>query len=606
MSTGAREKKSASPSRASQRKRGTSEAALSTQGTVSPAQSHAAEPAIAQRTVCPCGGGCPRCAQSKGASTAKGVSTALDSAPVKDSILHRMEGAFGTSFQDVRIRTDAEAADRAQSLRAQAYTDGKEIGFARDVFRPDTQQGLFTIAHEFAHVLQGRGGNGGRMLNEQLPSGASPLRLHAQRPSAWQADPAEVNADAAAHQVIAGRSPEVAPFAFEGRPRLISTDIAGQLSNPTSVTDPTSAGTSSNPDFINAQILQQQDLARSAYAQGQVDQGNQFLSDAEPLKKQAEQAAIQNMQALIGYCTSKVQQLLQQVSEALQQAENIKGQILQQQQLASEADRQGKMDQASQFRRDAQGLQSKIAQYEKQADEYLTQVRQILLEALKQPPKKSPDPKPQPNPQPQVQPQVQPKDKPDSGSVSAQAGVTFQAGPVTGYTKKSVPLVVAWQAPKDWKLSANTLHVEFDFLNSLTFGAGYAKSDSSTTGKPDKLTDGLQLQLSVYGVQAKLNATGNWETDIGMQLFLTPKYTTTTPTPDPKTKLLPSLFTLDTGGNLVVQQHLGKHVLLVGTLTGGYEYHHDPGETSSKSGLYWGAGAAVKVPFDISDIFSKH
>lgn len=605
MSTGAREKKSALSSRSPQRKRGAVHAGIATQDTISPAQAHAAEPAIPQRTVCPCGGGCPRCAAKNVASTKKIASTALDSTQGKDSILHRMEGAFGTSFQGVRIRTDAEAADRAQSLRAQAYTDGKEIGFARGVFRPDTQQGLFTIAHEFAHVLQGRGGNGGRMTTGQLPSGSSPLSLRAQQPSSSHADPAEVNADAAAHRVIAGRTPEVAPFTFEGRPRLISTDVAGQLSNPTSVTDPTSAGTSSNPDFINAQILQQQELARSAYAQGQIDQGNQFLSDAEPLKKQAEQAAIQNMQALIGYCTSKVQQLLQQVSEALQQAEQIKGQILQQQQLASEADRQGKMDQASQFRRDAQVLQSKIAQYEKQAEEYLAQIRQTLLDALKQPPKKSQDTKPQPNPQPPVQPQVQPKSKPDYGSVYAQTGVSNQVGPVAGSSKTSyVPLIVAWQAPKDWKLSANTLHL--DFLNSLTLGAGFARSDSSTTGKPDKWSDGVQLQLSVYGVQAKLNAAGNWETDIGIQLFLTPKYTTSALTPDPKTKLLPSRFTLDTGGNLVVQQHLGKNLLLVGTLTGGYEDHHDPGETSSKSGLYWGAGAALRGTFDLSSIFSKH
>ncbi len=567
MSTGAREKKSTSPSRASQRKHGASEAALSAQDAVSPAQSHAAEPAIAQRTVCPCGGGCPRCAAKKSGSTA-----ALDSSPVKDSILHRMEGAFGTSFQDVRIRTDAEAADRAQSLRAQAYTDGKEIGFARDVFRPDTQQGLFTIAHEFAHVLQGRGGNGGRMPNGQLPSGSSPLRLRAQRPAASQADPAEVNADAAAHQVIAGRSPEVAPFAFEGRPRLISTDIAGQLSNPTSVTDPTSSGTSSNPDFINAQILQQQDLARSAYAQGQVDQGNQFLSDAEPLKKKLEQQAMQAVQSMIDRCTPKVQELFHLFAEANRLAELKKGEILNQQELAQSADQKGQMDQASKFRRDTLELRDAIAQYKKQAEEYARQIMEMLQQEVQHLSKEVPDKPAQKKELPPPTPDVQgkPTNKPSffdrkfylQFTSSLQDGIT---GGLKGSEKSSTALVGALQL----RGLPNS-----NFLQSPTAGIGVARSDSTTPAKPTPSTSySVQGQVSVYPYQAKLDLFNLGKTDIGLQVSETIK--------GPP-------ITSDTAINLVLQQHVGQNGLIILTGTTGYE-------DGPKSGIFLGASIALRV-----------
>jgi hypothetical protein len=127
-----------------------------------------------------------------------------------------MERAFGTSFADVELRTDTEAGSRARSLGARAYTDGTEIGFAPDVFRPETPQGLFTIAHEFAHVVQGRGGMPGiRPTPPALHHGSVHLQTEAAAEGQIPTDPAEENADAAAMQVLEGSLPDVKPFVLD-------------------------------------------------------------------------------------------------------------------------------------------------------------------------------------------------------------------------------------------------------------------------------------------------------------------------------------------------------------------------------------------------------
>jgi hypothetical protein len=85
-----------------------------------------------------------------------------DAEPEDAAVQRQQLGArFGMSFSDVRLRIDAQAAERAERAGARAYTEGREIGFARGVYRPDTPAGRLTIAHEFAHIAQRRGGNMG-------------------------------------------------------------------------------------------------------------------------------------------------------------------------------------------------------------------------------------------------------------------------------------------------------------------------------------------------------------------------------------------------------------------------------------------------------------
>jgi hypothetical protein len=65
-----------------------------------------------------------------------------------------MAPRFGHDFGEVRIHTDAKAADSARAVGAQAYTVGRDVVFATGRYAPQTLAGKKLIAHELAHVLQ--------------------------------------------------------------------------------------------------------------------------------------------------------------------------------------------------------------------------------------------------------------------------------------------------------------------------------------------------------------------------------------------------------------------------------------------------------------------
>jgi hypothetical protein len=73
-----------------------------------------------------------------------------------------LERRLGHSFADVRVHTDAQAADSAQSLAARAYTTGSEIVFGTGEYAPETRAGRALLAHELAHVVQQRHGDATR------------------------------------------------------------------------------------------------------------------------------------------------------------------------------------------------------------------------------------------------------------------------------------------------------------------------------------------------------------------------------------------------------------------------------------------------------------
>lgn len=64
------------------------------------------------------------------------------------------EPRLGRSLGDVRIHTDASAAQVAQQLSARAFTYGNHIVFAASQYQPDSDSGKRLLAHELAHVLQ--------------------------------------------------------------------------------------------------------------------------------------------------------------------------------------------------------------------------------------------------------------------------------------------------------------------------------------------------------------------------------------------------------------------------------------------------------------------
>ena len=65
---------------------------------------------------------------------------------------------MGYDFSNVRIHTDAHAAQAARSINALAYTHGNNIVFGAGQYAPETRGGQHLLAHELAHVVQQRAG----------------------------------------------------------------------------------------------------------------------------------------------------------------------------------------------------------------------------------------------------------------------------------------------------------------------------------------------------------------------------------------------------------------------------------------------------------------
>jgi hypothetical protein len=74
--------------------------------------------------------------------------------PLDDGTRSTMESAFGASFDDVRVHTDSQASQSAESVGANAYTVGSDVVFKSGQFDPGSDKGQRTIAHELAHVVQ--------------------------------------------------------------------------------------------------------------------------------------------------------------------------------------------------------------------------------------------------------------------------------------------------------------------------------------------------------------------------------------------------------------------------------------------------------------------
>ena len=67
-----------------------------------------------------------------------------------------MEPRFGHDFSEVRVHTDAKAAESARDLNASAYTVGSNIVFGAGQFLPETQTGRHLLSYELTHVAQQR------------------------------------------------------------------------------------------------------------------------------------------------------------------------------------------------------------------------------------------------------------------------------------------------------------------------------------------------------------------------------------------------------------------------------------------------------------------
>jgi hypothetical protein len=67
-----------------------------------------------------------------------------------------MEPRFGYDFSQVRVHTDAKAAESARMINALAYTVGQDIVFDAGQYSLGINSGQKLVAHELAHVIQQR------------------------------------------------------------------------------------------------------------------------------------------------------------------------------------------------------------------------------------------------------------------------------------------------------------------------------------------------------------------------------------------------------------------------------------------------------------------
>ncbi len=65
-----------------------------------------------------------------------------------------MEPRFGHDFSQVRVHTDAKAAESARAVNAMAYTVGRDVVFASRQYAPATTHGRRLLAHELTHTIQ--------------------------------------------------------------------------------------------------------------------------------------------------------------------------------------------------------------------------------------------------------------------------------------------------------------------------------------------------------------------------------------------------------------------------------------------------------------------
>jgi len=78
-----------------------------------------------------------------------------------------MESRFARNFGDVRIHTDARAAESAQAVGARAFTVGRDVLFAPGEYQPQRDAGRRLFAHELVHTIQQSGG--GAFVQREIP-----------------------------------------------------------------------------------------------------------------------------------------------------------------------------------------------------------------------------------------------------------------------------------------------------------------------------------------------------------------------------------------------------------------------------------------------------
>jgi hypothetical protein len=126
-----------------------------------------------------------------------------------------MEERFGHDFSQVRVHTDARAAESALAVDAMAYTVGWDMVFAAGQFAPDSHEGRKLIAHELTHVVQQQSAVGDARVGSLTADYESEADQTAKRVISAQG---QVNPSIRSEIVLA-RQPENAPPAELPQPK---------------------------------------------------------------------------------------------------------------------------------------------------------------------------------------------------------------------------------------------------------------------------------------------------------------------------------------------------------------------------------------------------
>ena len=123
---------------------------------------------------CACGGTpgptgeCEECRKRRLQRSATDYTVPATVPPIVDDVLHSsgealdastrafMESRFHYNFGDVRIHTNAQAANSARVVNALAYTVGRHVVFSSGQYSVGTDAGRRLLAHELTHTIQQR------------------------------------------------------------------------------------------------------------------------------------------------------------------------------------------------------------------------------------------------------------------------------------------------------------------------------------------------------------------------------------------------------------------------------------------------------------------
>ncbi len=170
--------------------------------------------------------------------------------PLAADLRSRFEPRYQQDFSNVRVHTDARAAESARSINARAYTVGQHIAFDRGEYQPGTAAGQRLIAHELAHTVQQSGVQ--RFATEGLSVDASNSAFECEAEAA--ADHAMSAAPPAARPAlsapVAGAPARVARLARDWQDLPAPLPVTGHVVSQRAQLDPTVT----NPDILAFKI----------------------------------------------------------------------------------------------------------------------------------------------------------------------------------------------------------------------------------------------------------------------------------------------------------------------------------------------------------------